>query len=31
MSKGNNTTQNNVIDTNAEVEETIGTVLKKAR
>lgn len=27
MSKGNNTIQNNVIDTNAEVEETIGTVL----
>ena len=24
---GNNTTQNNVIDTDAEVEETIGTVL----
>ena len=27
MTKGNNTTQNNVIDTEAEVEETIGTVL----
>lgn len=27
MTKGNNTTQNNVIDTDAEVEETIGTVL----
>lgn len=27
MTKGNNTTQNNVIDTNAEAEETIGTVL----
>lgn len=27
ITKGNNTTQNNVVDTDAEVEETIGTVL----